>query len=146
MKKINKLFAVLLFFFAVNAQAHDLHHEVAEGQAAVVRFFFVDNSPFAYENYELYREGDALPYQTGRTDAHGYLSFIPDSASIWHVKVFSEDGHGASFDITTQSDLTVVYVEKPFVDRYGRIVIGVAVLFGLFGLFSLVLRWRKRRA
>lgn len=138
--------AILIALISLSVQAHDLHHEVTDGQAIVVHLFFMDNSPFAYENYELYREGDVLPYQTGRTDARGYFSFIPDSAGSWQVKAFSADGHGVTFEVTTNEDMTLSYAEKPLVDRYGRIVIGVAVLFGIFGLLSLMLKRRKKNA
>lgn len=134
------LFALL---WSMTLQAHDLHHEVSEGQALVAHFFFMDNTPFSHENYEIYHQGDALPYQSGRTDAHGYVSFVPDRAGQWRVKVFSADGHGVSVDITTTADMTLASVEKPFVDRYGRIVIGVSVLLGFFGILSLALRRKK---
>ena len=125
--------------------AHDLQYAVTDGKAVVVKLFFMDNTPFSYENYEIYREKEALPFQTGRTDAHGYVSFIPDAPAQWHIKAFSEDGHGVIFNLTTNDDYVLAQSDKPLVDRYGRIVIGLGVIFGIFGLLSLWLKKRKRQ-
>lgn len=146
MRLLKTLMLIGGLLLSFSSSAHDLQHQVADGKAVVVHFFFMDNSPFSHENYEIYRLGEALPYQSGRTDAHGYVSFIPDSAGVWRLKAFSADGHGARVEMTTTQEMTLSYAEKPFVDRYGRIVIGISVLFGLFGLLSLILKRRKKDA
>lgn len=138
--RITHLFFGLLFLLSQPTLAHDLQYAVNDGKAVVVKLFFMDNTPFAYENYEIYREQEVLPFQTGRTDAHGYFSFIPDAQTQWHIKAFSADGHGMVFDLTTNDDYALAQSDKAFVDRYGRIVIGLGVIFGIFGLLSLWVR------
>ncbi len=122
------------------AWAHDLQYTVSEGQAVVVRLSYADDSPFAFEGYEIYPDGEKLPVQVGRTDARGRIAFLPEKAGRWRIQAMSEDGHGASFTLTTDAAAGVVGSDKPVYERYGRIVAGVALILGLFGFLSLFLK------
>ena len=125
------------------ADAHDLQYTVSGGQAVVVKLFYVDNTPFTFEGYEIYREGAKLPYQVGRTDGQGRIAFLPDRAATWRIKAISEDGHGLDFKLATDAAATVTDTEKPFIERYGRVAVGVALILGLFGVLNLFLRKKK---
>jgi nickel transport protein len=123
--------------------AHDLQHSTTSAQAVVLRLTYTDAKPFAFEGYEVYRQGDKLPYQVGRTDAQGRVAFLPDRAGAWRVKVFSEDGHGLDIALSADAAAQVTATDKPVFERYGRIAVGVALILGLFGFISLYLRKRK---
>lgn len=127
------------------AFAHDLQYTVANGQAVVVKLFYLDNSPFTFEGYEIYRDDEKLPYQVGRTDNQGRIAFLPDRAANWHVKAFSEDGHGLDFKLSTDARAAIAGSDKPAYERYGRIVVGVAFILGLFGVLSLLVQRNKAR-
>jgi nickel transport protein len=143
--KARALFIVAWFASAIpNAWGHDLQYSVSDAQAVVLKLFYIDNKPFAFEGYEIYRAGEKLPYQVGRSDAQGRIAFLPDRAGNWHVKAFSEDGHGLDFTLATDSAARVESSEKPVYERYGRIVVGIAIILGLFGLINLFLKQRKR--
>ena len=86
---------------AGRAVAHDLQYSIDEGAAVYVKLFFGDGNEFSFESYEIYRAGEEIPFQVGRTDAHGRLVFLPDRAGTWRIKAFSEDGHGVDFSLTT---------------------------------------------
>jgi nickel transport protein len=126
------------------AWAHDLHYTVTAGQAVVIRLFYADDSAFSFEGYEIYPEGEKLPVQVGRTDALGRIAFLPDRAGRWRIKAMSEDGHGLDFTLTTDAAASVVGSDKPVYERYGRLVVGVAILLGLFGLINLFVQRKKR--
>jgi nickel transport protein len=126
-----------------DATAHDLQYSVASGQAVVVKLFYVDNTPFSFEAYEVYRQGETLPYQVGRTDSLGRIAFLPDKAATWRVKAISEDGHGLDFSLSSDAAAQVENSDKPIYERYGRIVIGIAVILGLFGFINLYLKRKK---
>jgi nickel transport protein len=134
---------LLLAFLTAPAHAHDLQHTTTSAQAVVLRLTYTDAKPFAFEGYEVYRQGDTLPYQVGRTDGQGRVAFLPDRAGAWRIKAFSEDGHGLDITLTTDAAAQVAVADKPVFERYGRIVVGVAVILGLFGFISLYLRKRK---
>lgn len=134
---------LLSLLAALPAHAHDLQHTVTGAQAVVIKMFYVDNTPFAFEGYEIYREGEKLPFQVGRTDGQGRIAFLPDRAADWRVKAFSEDGHGLDFKLSTDAAAKVSGAEKPAFERYGRIAVGVAVILGLFGLLNLFVNRKK---
>jgi nickel transport protein len=127
------------------ALAHDLRHQIDEGTAVSVRLFFADGSDFAFESYEVYRAGDEVPFQVGRTDLQGRVVFLPDRAGTWRIKAFSEDGHGADFSFTTGAGDDVESANRPLLERHLRLVVGVSVIFGLFGVMSLLKRKGKGR-
>jgi nickel transport protein len=142
MKPARRLLWALLFASAP-LLAHDLQYTVAGGQAVVIRLFYVDNTPFTFEGYEIYRAGEKLPYQVGRTDNQGRIAFLPDKAAEWRIKAISEDGHGLDFKLTTDAAAQLSGAEKPAYERYGRIAVGIAVILGLFGFLSLFMKRKK---
>jgi len=127
------------------ALAHGLQHRIDEGTAVSVKLFLADGRDFDFESYEIYRAGEEIPFQVGRTDAQGRVVFLPDQAGTWRVKAFSEDGHGAEFSFTTGVEGGAQAESETFLDRHLRIVAGVSVIFGLFGLFTLLARRGGRR-
>lgn len=137
------LFMAGLLALPALAGAHDLQYQVSGGQAVVVRLFYVDDTPFTFEGYEIYRDGEKVPYQVGRTDSQGRIAFLPDRAATWRIKAISEDGHGLDFKLSTDAAAVLAESEKPFYERYARIVVGVALILGLFGGLSLFV---KRKA
>ncbi len=137
------LLLALLCGLARPAAAHDLQYSVTSGQAVVLRLFYVDNTPFTFEAYEIYRAGEKLPYQVGRSDSQGRVVFLPDRADSWRIKAISEDGHGLDFTVKTDAAARVESADKPAYERYGRIVVGIAVILGLFGFLSLYVKRKK---
>ena len=125
--------------------AHDLQYRVAEGPAVTVHLSYAGDVPFTFEAYEVYRAGDTVPVQVGRTDHRGRLAFLPDGAGEWRVRAFTEDGHGVDFTLTTTADAVVTRLDRPLYERYTRVFAGVGLLLGLFGLLSLFLRRRRAR-
>jgi len=140
MRFFSLLVVVVSTAVTTSAVAHDLHHTVAEGEALVVKLFFADNSAFSYESYEIYRPETKIPFQVGRTDENGMIAFVPDSAGSWRIKVFSEDGHGMDISVETGETGELIRAEKSLFDRYSRILFGLGVIFGLFGVFTLFRR------
>jgi nickel transport protein len=135
----------LCAWLPAQALAHDLQHRIDEGEAVFVRFFFPDGSDFSFESYEVYRAGDELPFQVGRTDEKGRVAFLPDRAGTWRVKAFSKDGHGADLSFSTAVGGGVRDPDRPLLDRHLRIVVGVSVIFGLFGLVSFLMHKGGKR-
>lgn len=134
---------IVLLLLAAPARAHDLQYTVAPGQAVVVKLFYADNRAFAFEGYEIYPEGGDPPVQVGRTDRRGRIAFLPDRAGRWRIKAMSEDGHGLDFGIETDAAAAPTGLDKPFHERYGRLVVGVAVILGLFGVLGLYVKRKK---
>lgn len=122
---------------------HDLQHTVVSGQAVVVKLFYADDTAFAFEGYEIYPEGAKLPVQVGRTDAQGRIVFLPDKTGKWRIKAMSQDGHGLDFSVETDASAQLTGIDRPVYERYGRIVVGVALLLGLFGILNLYVKRKQ---
>ena len=119
------------------AAAHDLQHTATLAPALVIQMHYGDGSPFAFEAYEVYRDSEKVPRQVGRTDKAGRIAFLPDGPAAWRVKAFSEDGHGLDIQVESGASGTVEAADRPVFDRFTRIVVGVAVILGLFGILAL---------
>jgi nickel transport protein len=125
---------LLLLALGAPADAHELHREVSQGEAVVIRLYYAGGTAFSHESYEVFRKGDDVPFQVGRTDALGRLVFVPDCPGEWRVRVFAEHGHGADFTVETGEIGQVTSTEKTVFDRYARIAVGVAVILAVFGV------------
>ena len=125
--------------------AHDLQYTIEERETLYVTFSSAGEDALAFETYEIYRGGEEIPFQVGRTDERGRLVFLPDRPGIWRIRVFSEDGHGLDVSFTTDARGCVDRGDRPMVERHRGVVIGVAFIFGLFGLLSLFVRRGRRR-
>lgn len=142
MKRVGFVAMLLCALNCGGALAHDLEYVVGEGSAVFVKLSFAGEREFSFESYEIYRDGENVPFQVGRTDQHGRLVFLPDRPGQWRIKVFSQDGHGRDFSITTDARRGIEQAERPVLSRNLRIAIAVALIFGLFGLVNLFVRRR----
>ncbi len=145
MKRIALVALLLCVWMRGEAVGHDLQYTVDEGTAVSVRLFFAGGNEFSFEAYEVYRAGEEIPFQVGRTDARGRLAFFPDRPGTWRIKVFSEDGHGVDFSLTTGAQGIVEKADKPLFERSLRVVVGIAIIFGIFGFVSLFARGRGEK-
>ncbi|MFH1279040.1 MAG: hypothetical protein ABIK65_11770 [Candidatus Eisenbacteria bacterium] len=163
MKRLVSAWVAGALLAAGPAAAHEIHHVVERGEATVVTFTSSRGSAFSSESFEVFRPGETTSFQTGRTDALGRISFLPDREGDWRVRVFSEDGHGADIRFSAgpsgggdgdgRGDGGRIPAEPsgggadggatPPADRTARIVLGLGVILGLFGIFSLI-RARRR--
>lgn len=135
-----RLLCLLCLLLPALAQAHELSYMVGSNPAVVVHLFHHDGSAFDRQRYEILRDGETAPYQTGDTDARGRIVFLPDRAGAWRVRTFSADGHGLSFSFTTDAAAQVTAYERPFFERHARVLAGAGLIFGAFGLLSLLAR------
>lgn len=140
---VRPFYAFLILLMTTDLTAHEVNMVQDASHAIRLSLTYADGSPFAYESYELYPTGADLPIQIGRTDARGQIVFIPDTPGKWRIKAFSTDGHGIDRRFTIQaiksSNETSACDDT---SRLYAIVSGLAVLFGLFGLYQLFFRGR----
>jgi nickel transport protein len=133
------LLALPAALLAGTLHAHALSHTAQPGSAVIVELRYGDGSPFSYESAEVYRPGEAVPFLAGRTDANGRMAFVPDRAGDWRVRAFSEDGHGGDFTVPAAGDAGTA-APAAGLGTVGGLAVGLSILFGLFGLWSLFLR------
>ncbi|MEJ5338234.1 MAG: hypothetical protein ACK42C_09340 [Aquificaceae bacterium] len=134
---------LLLFVLLSVSLSHELLKEVrSEGNCILVRFYFQDGTAFSYEEYEVYRKGDRVPFQRGRSDALGRVVFCPDRDGLWLLKISSQDGHGAELELSLRAGRPEQRHSPA--ESYKRVLSGLGYLLGIFGLISLIFgRWKR---
>jgi nickel transport protein len=138
--------ASVLLLLPGAGQAHALLHEVVDGEAVIVRFSFAGADQPLFEPYEVFAPGADTPFQSGRVNALGEVSFRPDRPGAWRVRVFTADGHGASVELDVDAAGAVAAVRGHHGhagDYWLRVLAALGYLLGAFGLLAL---WRVRRA
>ena len=135
-----------LFLGRIDANAHSINYRV-EQKGIAVRAFYSAKDPSSYSQYEIYGPGDRedLPHQTGRTDKNGFLSFVPDRAGTWKIKLWGESGHGYhgfTAEVRVDKELNLESFNKPLVAAHTKLITGLSLIFGIFGVYAL---WRSRK-
>ncbi|MBX3168380.1 MAG: hypothetical protein KF760_13260 [Candidatus Eremiobacteraeota bacterium] len=142
---MRKILAWLLLLTALG-YAHSVDYQVDSARAIVVTARFSDEDAASYSPFEVFRPQEKIAFQTGRTDQLGRVVFAPDRPGTWLVKVQAESTHGLhgiSVPIEIGQDAVVVTYKRPLVATHTKLVVGVALLIGFFGLLSL---FRKNQA
>lgn len=124
------------------AQAHEIHYQTGTGQAVTVELSFAYGSNPIFEPFRVFRPGEEVAFQTGRTDALGRLSFLPDGPGDWRVQITTEDGHGMDVMITVDEATAISAVQGPGAGRFALILAGIGYLLGIAGAWVL---FRRRR-
>lgn len=141
MKHVLALAALFCLAVPSFSGAHELIQNVSRGSAVVIELKTPDNTPFSYEQFEVYRKGEETPFQTGRTDALGRIVFVPDRQSTWRVRAFSEDGHGTDFTIDA-GPADAGETREDYSTRPMKLVFGIMMILLVF---MIVLRLLRRR-
>lgn len=137
-----KSLLTVLLFLAASAQAHEVHHRIEATDAVVITLTYANGQPFAYEKYALTPAGQETPQQVGNTDALGRIAFVPGAMLTWRLQATSADGHGVNqeFTVPVPATGTRATPEVATMPRWLLAGFGLALIFGLFGLFQLFMR------
>jgi nickel transport protein len=127
------------------ALGHTVNYDVQQ-KGTAVRIFYTALDPASYSDYEVYGPGDTLPHQTGRTDKNGFATFVPDRPGSWKVKVLGESSHGfhgVTIDVTVTDTLDLKTFSKPLVATSTKLITGISLIVGLFGIYALIKSRKK---
>jgi len=143
------LMVLAMLFASHTAYAHTVNYDVQQKSVAVIKVFYTANDPASYSQFEVYApDNRELPYQTGRTDRNGFVAFVPDRQGTWTIKVLGESSHGyhgVTVDVKVDNDLNLESFKKPLAAQYSKIVIGVSLIIGLFGIYAMVTSRRQKK-
>ncbi len=125
--------------------AHGVAYSVAEAGTAV-QAAYDDGQPMAFCDVTLFSPADPdQPYQTGTTDPAGRFAFVPDADGAWSVTVDDGMGHAVHATVVVEAGSAASDVKDD--TRPGRgpaLLVGLSVIFGLFGVYSLAKRPARR--
>lgn len=151
----------IIVFFIVSAPltGHGINFETERHPPVLkVKSFFSATSPVVDARVMIYAPGETDPFQTGYTDRDGFFSFVPDRQGEWVFGIDDGMGHTDRITITVGSDffapeeVPVAEVEKEqeaaavetsaseCVFMVGipviyRVIFGLALIFGITGIF-----------
>jgi len=137
---------VLLLLFVLSggvAQAHEVLHTVERGRAIAVKAYFADGETLGYAEYQIFSPADSkIPYQKGRTDRAGYLSFVPDTPGKWRIQVHDSTGHGLDLQVDTAAATPPAHGGVASWTFVARPLLGAVLVAGIF--FGLIAFYRRR--
>ena len=137
---------ILTLLMPATLWAHEVQYEVEPNRATAVKVHFSDGESLSYAEFEIYAPRDpAIPFQKGRTDRDGYLSFVPNADGTWRIKVIDESGHGLDVGVEVSHATAIAAGCRSNLRTWLKPVVGlllIAVIF--FGLYR-VARKRKKK-
>jgi len=134
----------LVMGWAGSCLGHGAHGTRIEG-AAGIEASYHGGGPMAFCDVRVYRPGDAEgAFHTGTTGPLGRFAFVPDTSGTWRVVVDDGMGHVAEIEVAVDAAMTETTLRGDPSNRMDGVIVGVSVIFGLFGLTALVRRRVKK--
>ena len=134
---------LIVFCYPLLCLGHGVKHEVFDVGTGI-KATYSDETPMAYCEVAVFAPDDETSeYQTGITDRNGCFAFVPDTSGVWQVRVDDGMGHLVTAEISLDSLQVASTNVQRGGDRMSSAIVGISVIFGLFGLYALL---RGRRA
>ncbi len=137
-----------LFLGEIDSHGHSINYQILE-KGIAVKAFYSEKDPSSYSAYEIWGPGDKedLPHQTGRTDKNGFLAFVPDRAGTWKIRLWGESSHGYhgfTTEVKVDKELSLESFSKPLVATHTKLITGLSLIFGVFGIYAFLRSRRKQ--
>ncbi|MFC1526871.1 hypothetical protein ACFL6X_08695 [Candidatus Latescibacterota bacterium] len=136
------IFAALLVVLGApeHGFGHGVTHEAFDVGAGI-KATYSDGTPMAYCDVTVFAPDDPdSEFQIGSTDPNGCFAFVPDTTGDWRLTVDDGMGHLLAAEIRVGLGGVESVGGQPGGDRLSSVVVGISVVFGLFGAATLLLR------
>ncbi|MFZ1986049.1 MAG: hypothetical protein WAU91_16650 [Desulfatitalea sp.] len=140
---------LIIAFGSSPAWPHGVEGSIAAAEGYLVTARYDDGEPLNYAAVEVLAPDSDLAFQTGRADRNGRLMFLPDRPGRWQVAVTDGMGHRTALVLEVNKNAGFQSANPTRTEpvsaasRALKMVTGLALIFGLFGLFY---AWKARRA
>ncbi|MBW1689401.1 MAG: hypothetical protein JRJ70_01435 [Deltaproteobacteria bacterium] len=130
--------SISLIMYPLVCMAHGVRGEIASGGIVVIAEYDT-GEPMDYAKVDISAPNSKLPFQSGRTDRNGHFCFFPDSPGDWKVVVNDEMGHRLEVVVPVNEAKELKIDKQPSsivntsLSRYGKAIIGICIIFGIFG-------------
>ena len=119
---------------------HGMHHTVLN-RGIGIEATYDDKTPVSYSKAKVFSPlVSERPFQEGLTDKNGRFIFYPDVTGVWRITVDDDIGHLLKVNINVESALTVKKENITSLSRFQGVVVGISVIFGVFGIVSICYR------
>lgn len=135
--------AALFLSAAAVCSAHgvDGNSELVTGYCVTAQYS--DGEPMSWSEVRISAPDSDIEFQNGRTDRNGRFMFLPDGEGVWEVVVQDGMGHRLALELVVGGDGDAVPGPAGVISdlSHGKtagpanVVAGLAVIFGLCGLF-----------
>lgn len=117
--------------------AHGVRGKVDSGGVVVIAEYDT-GEPMSYAKVNILAPKAKLPFQSGRTDRNGRFCFSPDTSGEWKVVVDDEMGHRLEVMVPVDEAMQLKTNQRAggldrSLFRYARVIIGISIIFGIFG-------------
>lgn len=120
-------------------RAHDLEiRPTFAAPAVIVRAAYAGAEAVPFAKVQVFSPADAQhEFQAGNTDKLGKFSFVPDGGGAWRVVIDDEIGHRqeATVEVPASFGNSTPQPASGGPSRVERVITGVAILFGLTGIW-----------
>jgi len=124
---------------------------VLEAEGGIgVRALYDTGEPMSYAKVTVSAPESRYTFQSGRTDRNGRFRFAPDQEGVWRIVVDDEMGHRLEMEVPVGEDLLPGRYRSEgqaggsSLGRYERALMGLSIIFGLFGVAAWWTRRKKR--
>ena len=133
---------ILCLLTAATTFGHGVRYDVS-ASGTVVTARFDSGDPMASCGVKVFAPGETEKiFQTGMTDRNGRFAFAPDADGKWRIEVDDGTGHQVTMNIGVGPEGVHRLDAETHHHRWQGVLVGVCVIFGLFGILML---WRGRR-
>ena len=146
MKIYSAVVHMLLFAMVCNpCFGHGIQHKIYRG-GVCVETQYNDGTPISYCEVTLFSPVDAeTEFQEGFTDRNGRFVFFPDAQGAWHIIIDDDMGHVLKEDIKINEGMLVTQTESHQRPDFWNILVGISLIFGIFGVLALFYPFRRSR-
>lgn len=142
--KVLIIFSNIILLLPLLLYAHGVSGKINAG-GIMVSAQYDTGEPMSYARVKIIAPGARLIFQSGRTDRNGRFCFFPDTPGDWEVVVDDEMGHRLEVIVPVNEarelkmDQQAGGLAGSSFCRYGKVLMGICIIFGIFGS---LLGWR----
>jgi len=133
-----------------NAFSHGVLGKIVMQKGVLVEAEYDDGEPMSYSSTEIFDSEEKLPFQSGRTDRNGRFLFYPDKVGDWKIIINDGIGHRLALKTHIDESLALSTIDSQetgkmtHFSRYEKALMGISVIFGIFGILFWWMGYKKR--
>lgn len=142
MNKFIVIFLVLFFISTGQLLAHSVSYKVESGGITITVWYNgIKPIPMKEAFVRVFAPEEDTEFQKGRTDRNGRFSFYPDRPGKWQIVINDGNGHGIVADVEVGKDFRISSSMQTSFPFALKLLVGLSIIFGIFGVLSL---WKNR--